>query len=252
MSDLFIAFGRSMRSLFRLDVFWHLIWPGIVAAAFWFVVAFFSWASLTGTIMDIIEGAGWVGDKIAASAVMAAIVLFLIKLLVVLAFVPLFYVTTAVIVGTVALPMMLNRVAARDYADLELRRGGSDMGSIANTLLALLWFLLGLFLSLPLWLIPGVAFVAPVLATAWLNQRIFGYDALMRHADRDELLRLREALRSQLLLLGGGTALLVYIPVINIVAPAFSGLAFVHYLLEALRRERGVTLLPQTAGARLR
>jgi len=197
-----------------------------------------SWAMAVDSIMEYLQGLGWVGDRISASVWVAGIVLFLVKLLVVLAFVPLFYVTTAILVATVALPLMLDRVARRDYADLEQRRGGSNMGSIINTLVAVLWFVLIIVASLPLWLIPGVALVAPVLATGWLSQRVFGYDALMRHADRDELVRLRQELRPQMLLLGSGTTLLAYVPVVNIVAPAFSGLAFVHFLLEALRRDR--------------
>ena len=73
----------------------------------------------------------------------------------------------------------------------------------------------------------------------------------MLHADKAELQRLRENWRPQLLLLGGGTALLAYVPVINLVAPAFAGLAFVHYMLETLRRHRlkyGVTVLDAEAG----
>jgi len=246
MGDILVALGRSLRSLLRLDVFGHLIWPGIVSALLWITVAVLSWAVAVDTIMETIQGFGWVGDKISASVWVAGIVLLLVKLLLVLAFVPLIYVTSAVLVATVALPLMLDRVARRDYTDLEQRNGGSNMGSIGNTLAALLWFLLMMAASLPLWLIPGVALVAPVLGVGWLSQRIFGYDALMRHADRDELVRLRQELRPQMLLLGGGTSLLAYVPVANIVAPAFSGLAFVHFLLEALRRERherGVTTL---------
>ena len=238
MRDILVALGRSIRSLARLDVFGHLIWPGIVSALLWVTVAVLSWAMAVDSIMEYLQGLGWVGDRISASVWVAGIVLFLVKLLVVLAFVPLFYVTTAILVATVALPLMLDRVARRDYADLEQRRGGSNMGSIVNTLVAVLWFVLIIVASLPLWLIPGVALVAPVLATGWLSQRVFGYDALMRHADRDELVRLRQELRPQMLLLGSGTTLLAYVPVVNIVAPAFSGLAFVHFLLEALRRDR--------------
>jgi len=235
-----------MRSLARLDVFGHLIWPGIVSALLWVTIAVFSWAVAVDTIMGYIKEFGWVGNQVSTSMWVAGIVLVFVKLLVVLAFVPLFYVTTAALVATVALPLMLDRVAQRDYADLERRHGGSNMGSIGNTLAALLWFALIMALSLPLWLIPGVALVAPILGMGWLNQRIFGYDALMHHADRDELVRLRQGLRPQMLLLGGGTFLLAYVPVANVVAPAFSGLAFVHFLLEALRRERferGVTML---------
>jgi uncharacterized protein involved in cysteine biosynthesis len=98
-----------------------------------------------------------------------------------------------------------------------------------------------------------VALVVPVLATGWLNQRLFGYDALMNHADRDELVRLRQELRSPMLLLGGSTALLAYVPVLNLVAPAFAGLAFAHFMLEALRRERlknGVSILDPQPGGR--
>ncbi|MCL2645305.1 MAG: EI24 domain-containing protein [Betaproteobacteria bacterium] len=238
MQNTLIAIGRSVRSLARLDVFGHVIWPGIVSALLWVTVAVFSWALAVDSIMEYIQGLGWVGDRISASVWLAGFVLILVKLVVVLAFVPLFYVTTAVLVATVALPLMLDCVARRDYADLEQRRGGSNLGSIGNTLASVLWFILVMVASLPLWLIPGVALVAPILATGWLGQRIFGYDALMRHADRDELVRLRQELRPQMLLLGGGTTLLAYVPVVNIIAPAFSGLTFVHFLLEALRRER--------------
>ncbi|MCL1825247.1 MAG: EI24 domain-containing protein [Betaproteobacteria bacterium] len=246
MRNIFVALGRSVRSLARLDVFGHLIWPGIVSALLWIIVAVFSWAVMVDSIMESIQGMGWVGDRISASVWMAGAMLILVKLLVALAFVPLFYVTTMVLVATVALPMMLDRVARRDYADLEQRHGGSSMGSIGNTLAALLWFVLIMAASLPLWLIPGVALVAPVLATGWLSQRVFGYDALMLHADRDEFMRLRQESRPQMLLLGGGITLLAYVPVVNIVAPSLSGLAFVHFLLEALRRERherGVSVL---------
>jgi hypothetical protein len=243
---MFIALGRSVKSLARPGIFWHLIWPAIVSALLWIVVAFFFGAKAVDALMEAIEGFGWVGSRISASAWAAGIVLFMVKLLVVLAFVPLIYVTSAVLVATVALPMMLDQVARYDYTDLEQCRGGSNVGSIGNTLAALLWFVLILAASLPLWLIPGVALVAPVLAMGWLSQRIFGYDALMRHADRDEFTRLRQELRPKMLLLGGGTTLLAYVPVVNIIAPAFSGLAFVHFMLEALRRdrlERGVSML---------
>jgi hypothetical protein len=232
MHDLFVALGRSLRSLKRLDVLGHLIWPSIAAALLWIVVAVLSWASLVDAIVHWTEDWGWFG-------VVAA---FMAKFVAMLAFVPLFYVTAALFVAVVALPMMLDRVARSDYADLEQRRGGSNAGSIGNTLVALLCFVLIFIVSLPLWwLIPGGgALIVPVFVTGWLNQRVFGYDALMLHADRAELDHLRRKLRSSLLLLGCLTSLLAYVPLVNIIAPAFSGLAFVHFLLEALRRERGV------------
>lgn len=246
MPGILLAFGRSLRSLGRRDVLWHLLWPGLVATAVWTTVAVLSWSVIIATLMGWVEGLGWVGTWIGSSDFIAAVVLVLVKLAVALAFVPLIYVSAAILVAVVALPMMLERVARRDYADLELRRGGSNLGSIWNALWAMLLFVTGLLLSLPFWLIPGVGLVVSVLLTGWLNQRAFGYDALMLHADREELARLPKALRMPMLVLGGSSAMLAYIPLVNIVAPAFAGLAFVHFMLEALRRERaahGVVVL---------
>ncbi|MCL2160745.1 MAG: EI24 domain-containing protein [Betaproteobacteria bacterium] len=238
MKNIFVALGRSVRSLVRPGVFVHLIWPGIASALIWTIVAWYSWAAAVDAVMGTIKGFGWLGNWISSSGWASDIVLLMVKLSMVLAFVPLFYITSSVLVSLVALPKILDRVARRDYADLERHRGGSDAGSIGNTLVGLLWYVLVMVVSLPLWLIPGVALIVPLLATGWLNQRVLGYDALMHHADPDEFVRLRRELRPQMLMLGSGTTLLAYVPVVNVVSSALSGLSFVHFLLEALRRER--------------
>ena len=251
MKDILVAFGRASRSLMRRDIFWHLLWPGLLAVVIWAVVAFMLWTPVTEGLYAWVSGWSWIDGWVSASETTAAIVLVLIQIATALLVVPLVYVTAAMLVGAVALPMMLERVAHTDYTDLEQRRGGSNLGSAWNSILAGVLFLIALVVSLPLWLIPGAGLLISVTLTGWLNQRAFGYDALMLHADKAELQRLRENWRPQLLLLGGGTALLAYVPVINLVAPAFAGLAFVHYMLETLRRHRlkyGVTVLDAEAG----
>ena len=93
----------------------------------------------------------------------------------------------AIIIGAVALPMMLEKVAAQDYPDLARRGGGSNLGSLWNALKVGLGFVAMLLLSLPLWLLPGAGLLISLVLTAWLNQRAFAYDALMVHADAYEL-----------------------------------------------------------------
>jgi hypothetical protein len=230
----------------------HLIWPGLVALVLWVIVAVLSWSPLVAGIMSWIEAWSFARDWLNSSEVAAAVVLILVKFALAIAVLPLIYVTAALLVAVIALPMMLERVALRDYADLERREGGSNAGSAWNSVVAGVLFVLALLVSLPLWLIPGVGLVVSVVLTAWLNQRAFGYDALMLHADREELARLRQSLRQPMFLLGGACALLAFVPVINLIAPAFCGLAFVHFMLESLRRERlerGVTVLDPLPGA---
>ncbi|APR03893.1 EI24 domain-containing protein [Thauera chlorobenzoica] len=246
MKDILVAFGRASRSLLRRDIFWHLLWPGVVAMLAWTVVAVLVWTPLTEGLFAWVTGWSFVGSWLSASDAAAVVMLVLIKIAVALLVVPLVYVTAALLVATIALPLMLERIGRTDYAELEQRRGGSNFGSALNSAVAGLLFLLALLLSLPFWLIPGVGLLASVVLTGWLNQRAFGYDALMLHADKAELQRLRGDRRPQMLLLGGGSALLAYVPFVNLVAPAYAGLAFVHYLLEALRRHRlqhGVSVL---------
>jgi CysZ protein len=249
MTDILRAFGRSLRSLTQRGVLWHLLWPTLVALILWFGIGLALWTPVVDGLMGWIAGWPWLGDWLAASEVGAAAVLVLVKILLALLFMPLIYVTAALLVAAVALPLMLERVARQDYADLELRRGGSNLGSVWNAGVAGLLFVLGFVLTLPLWLIPGVGLVLSMLLTAWLNQRAFSYDALMLHADREELARLPRSLRGPTFGVGIGSALLAYIPVVNLFAPAFCGLAFAHFLLEALRRDRaakGWSIVPAT------
>ena len=238
MKDIVVAFGRAGRSLTRRDIFWHLLWPGLLALVIWAVVAVMLWTPVTEGLYGWVSGWTFINGWLTASETTAAIVLVLIQIAVALLIVPLVYVTAAMLVATIALPLMLEKVARRDYADLEQRHGGSNLGSAWNSILAGVLFLVALVVSLPFWLIPGAGLLISVALTGWLNQRAFGYDALMFHADKAELQRLREDWRPQMLLLGGGSALLAYVPVINLVAPAFGGHAIVQYMQETQRPQR--------------
>ena len=80
--------------------------------------------------------------------------------------------------------------------------------------------------------------VLPIYWLAWLNRRTFAYDALAAHATRQEWRRLFEQHRGRMLLLGVLLGLLGHVPFVGLLVPAFAALAYVHYGLAALRRER--------------
>jgi hypothetical protein len=187
MKTVLLSYFSAARSLTQRGVLWHLMWPTLAAAAVWTSLLVSSWSSLVEVGNRLITGMPLVGGWLAASetALLVALVMFKIGL-VVLAL-PIIYVTAAFLVAAVALPLMAEKVAATDYADIARRRGGSQMGSVWNALVSVLQFLLLLVLSLPLWLIPGAGLILSLVLTAWLNQRAFRYDALMAHADAFEM-----------------------------------------------------------------
>lgn len=232
------ALLRAVRSLFQPSILVHLMWPTAVSIVLWVVLAWAFWGSASALLIGWMGNfswlSGWLGQD--AATTLAGLTATLLLLLLLL---PLIYVTASLLVATVALPMILERVAERDYADLELRRGGTQVGSVVNALVAAVIYIVLLVVTLPLWLIPGMALLVPLLLSAWLNQRAYRYDALMQHADADEMKRIVQRHRSTLLLLGAGTGAIAYVPIANLFAPAFAGLAFVHYCLEALRQMRG-------------
>ena len=238
MGDMVTAFGRALRSLRDTRMLWHLVWPALLALAVWVVVAWFSWSWAVSGIFNFVAGWPLLGSWVDGSEFATGALLFLIKLALLFALVPLIYVTAALLISVFAVPMMLERVALGEYRSLEQRQGGSAWGSAANATWATVVFLALFVVSLPLWLVPGFGLLVTVVLTAWLNQKAFGYDALMLHADRQEMRNLPRARRDSLWALGGLCALLAYVPVVNLLAPAFSALVFVHYMLIALGRAR--------------
>ena len=146
--------------------------------------------------------------------------------------------TAMVITELFTMPALVNLVAARNHPALARLRGGTVAGSILNTSVAIMTFVLLWLVTFPLWFTGIGAIAVPLLNSAYLNQRVFRYDALSEHASRDELRALIAANRRKLYLLGLLLAVFYYIPLVNLFAPALSGLAFAHFQLNALDRLR--------------
>ncbi len=238
MNEVMTAYGRALRSLLQPAIFWHLLWPTALSIVIWIVIAWLSWDTVgigIERLFNEVSWLNWILLRWEASSLAATI---FVKVVLGLLLIPLIYSTAMFIVAVFALPLMLERVAAKDYPELEQRRGGTLADSIGNALLASAVFLAGWVVTLPLWLIPGMAIILPVLLSAYLNYRGYSYDALSLHGDADEIRRTLVRERGQFYLTGIVAGLLVYVPVINLVTPAYAGLAFIHYGLEALRRER--------------
>lgn len=237
MKDLFAAFSRAARDLMRGEVLWHAIWPPLVAALLWTVVAVVIWTDGIAAMSRIIPELPWSGwEWISRWAAM---------FLLLAAFATLTYLTAVGLVAIVALPLLIKLISVRDYPDLVHRGENVFWGSLLNTLSAGAVFLVGGLLSLPLLLIPGVLLVLPLAWTAWLNQRTFRFDALAEHATRAELEQLVREQRNNFLGAGVGTAMLAHVPLLQLLAPTFTAVVFVHLGLGALRRlrsEQGVQL----------
>lgn len=151
---------------------------------------------------------------------------------------PVMLITAVLVTDIVAMPVIVPLVGDRYYPRLERRQGGTVAGSIWNAARAVVLFALFWAVSLPLWLTGIGALLLPPLLSAHFNQRLFRYDALAEHASAAEYAHLLRTSRGNLFLLGVFLSLLLYVPLVNLLVPVLSGLAFTHLCLGALARLR--------------
>lgn len=151
---------------------------------------------------------------------------------------PVLLITAVLVTDVLAMPLIVPLIGDRHYPRLERRRGGTVAGSVWNAAKAVGLFALFWVCSLPLWLTGIGALLLPPLLSAHFNQRLFRYDALAEHASAAEYADILRASRGDLFLLGILLSLLLYVPLVNLLVPVLSGLAFTHLCLAELARLR--------------
>lgn len=245
MNEIAKSLILALRDLFTGRMLGLVFKPLIGAVLFWGVLCFFCWGYWLSLFQSLLNSGPineWLGAAVTGFAAASIGVLLLAPLLVTVIFV-----TALVITSLFSVPLMVKYLAPRKYAELTLERGGSFSGGMVNASWTLLVYLLLVLLTLPLWFIlPFGAFLIPLLLSAYLNARMFRYDALAEHASKAEFRELVRRDGGQMLLLGAALSLLMsmlsatflLLPLVLLFGPVFSGLAFVHYSLLRLRALR--------------
>lgn len=241
MADLFLALIRSVRSLSRPPILLALLAPAIVSLLIWLSLAIWGFGALVDRLLEyppmtllVAWGVVWLAHLLAYLG--GWMLIFALA-----------YLTTSLLAALLVMPWLLRLVGEGDYP--EVARMGADSFSSAavNSLGAALLFAGAWLLSVPLWLIPGFSLLLPLLLMAWYNRKTFAYDALSMHASDPEWKDLRRRERGSLFWLGLGMALLAHLPLIGLLVPGLAALAYIHYCLEALRRQRGGALVSAVA-----
>jgi hypothetical protein len=237
MERIFGALLKGLASLMHPRMLWLMIWPVLVALAIWVTLAALYWG----------EAIHWVDLELHQwSAYRWALSVWPVKLfaawlgwlLLLFLFVPVVLITAVLIISVVSMPAMVVHVGERDYPRLVRRKGGTFAGSVWNALLALAYFVLLFAVSLPLWLLPLLWPVLPLVLFGYFNQRVYRYDALAEHGTAAEIAELVARNRGELLLLGVALAAIGHIPLLGLAMPVYGGLAFIHYCLERLGEMR--------------
>ncbi len=239
MNPVFSALQRAARDLLAPRIVTLLLWPMGVALLVWGGLAWWFGAAWKVEIAGLLavtpleDLARWPGAEwLIAYAAFAVLVLL---------WLPAVYLTALLITSIAFMPIIVGFVEGRDYAGLERRRGGTVVGSVVNALAATVLYMVAWVLLLPLWLFAPFGMAVSLMLNAWLNQRLFLYDALAEHADARELVRMRREGGWPLYVLSALLGLLHFVPLLNIFAPIYMALAFTHYGLDGLQQARRTT-----------
>jgi len=235
------ALLRAFVSLLHPKMFLLMLWPMAIAAVLWvgLAVAFWAeavqWIDLQFKSTDTVQWMLTIWPLALIATHLAAFVL-------VIALIPMVLVTAVLIIGIFSMPAMVAHVAATDYPGLARLEGGTFAGSVWNGLVALLVFVALALASLPLWLFPMFWPVLPVLLFAYLNQRVFRFDALGTHASAQEMKDIIRDSRVELFGLGLVIAVCGHVPLLGFFVPVYGGLVFIHFCLDRLERLRGAPI----------
>ena len=141
-------------------------------------------------------------------------------------------------------PVFTRAVEAHCHPALARLAGGTLAGSLANAAIAIVVFVPLWVAAFPLALFPPVGITATLLLNAWLNQRLFRYDALAEHASAAERATVIRSARWRFFGLGLALAPLSFVPFVNLVAPIYAGLAFTCLALDELAGLRRRAVAP--------
>lgn len=232
MTSIATALARAVPLLADRRVVMLLVLPVAAAVTLWVALALAFWSPIRDAIAAVLAGWGLGGGYAWLATTGGNLAAFLILTaasgLLALAGI-------AVLAG----PVFTRAVEARYHPALARLAGGTLAGSLANAAVAIGVYVPLWVLALPLALIPPIGIAATLVLNAWLNQRLFRYDALAEHASAAERATVIRSARGRFFGLGLALAPLAFVPFVNLVAPIYAGLAFTCLALDelaALRR----------------
>ena len=267
MGLLFDSFWRAVAYCVHPRVMALSVLPLLLMAGLAAALHYFYWDSALEFVRTTLQTTPWldsVWQWLRGWGVNTDVPTLVAPLLLIVALTPIVVMLALLVIGLLMTPALVSLVAARRFAALERKKGGSFLLSLGWMLGSTTLALLALVLSVPLWLIPPLVLLLPPLIWGWLTYRVMAFDALAEHADKHERRILLERHRWSLLLIGiisgylgaapgivwasgvvFAAAFIILIPIalwIYTLVFAFSSLWFAHFALAALQQLRRETM----------
>lgn len=239
------AFRRALVSQFHPRMLFALLLPFVIALLGAIVLLWAFWAPLNEWLNLQLEGSQIITtvDEWLLALGLFSVQLYMVPVLAVFILLPLSGILGLVIAAIFVMPLVLRHLEKNNYPGL--RRQGQYVTAVGlwNAVWVGSLFVIGWLVTLPLWLIPPLPVVLPILWWAFAFTRMLRVDALVEHASVQERRLLWRRHNRQLWTIGLILSLINLFPPAWFVLPVFSALVFAHYCLDALQRLRSSTVI---------
>ena len=228
----------AFNALFKFKTWFLVLLPPFVAGFILCVLFLWNWNTLSLSAAGLLGQWAWIEWLATFSGFPEVFTSIFASTVLVLLFIPVLFVVVLLVTSIFVTPLVQREVALRHFQSLEKKRGGSNVGSLWNSLKSLTIFVVLFMLTFPLWLIPGLQLLVPAILIIWLNKKIFLYDVLQDFASKEERMHIAKTHSLELWGLGGLLVVFSYLPLAFIILPVFSAFAYSFFALNALQRLR--------------
>ncbi len=234
---------KALLSLTRPAIFFRLLIPFFLSLSVGLLILFFFWTDfiivMTNGLLNF-EGLTrtleWMFSFLSTDV--RDILGFFSGFVFVILILMLIYAITLILVSTLLVPLLIPIIRRHDYPHLKDHKNSEIGPGVVNTIQALVVFFFFFLLCFPLLFIPGLSFLIPLVLNSYLSQRVFPFDVLQNLARSHEIKKFQKDHRVQLWMLSISTGILVYIPLINFLAPSIAALSFIFYIFESISDSR--------------
>ncbi|MEK6774647.1 MAG: EI24 domain-containing protein [Bdellovibrionota bacterium] len=237
--SVLFSIQKALLSLTQPGIFLRVLVPFLFSLFIGLFCLIFFWTDFTHWILNSINSIEWFAQSFTwifslfgsdGSSFMIFMAGFLFFLNVLIAI----YVITVILTSIILVPLLVPVLRNRYHPELPLHTESNLKSSIKNSIKATVLFLILILLCSPLFLIPGVPIFISLILNAYLSQKIFPFDVLQDLASAEEIKAFQKEHRIRLWILAISTGLLIYIPLVNFLAPSIMALSFIFYILDNL------------------
>jgi CysZ protein len=153
------------------------------------------------------------------------------------------YIFIILLTSILIVPLLSTVIHKLYFPDISKSSDLSFLGSLWNTLKAIVVFLTAFVICSPLLLIPGMQIILPLLLNIFLVRKLLLYDVMQGYATQDEFKKISALHKGDLWKLSFLGGIYLFIPFINLLAPALIALGFLFYGFTQLRLHRQAQII---------